>query len=297
MASFRIGILANHVKGSSNGFHRVAAWSACAAAASISVPSSFPKRTSHNSLKANYCSSPDRVSPLQRRVFCQSAVPGPSKVHFENERLRVTEVKLRPGESASLKYEFPHLRWEVVPAGPSQTPKPTFHDGGQSHALQTESGKEHREYVFEFLAPPKYGDREFKERQAAAWYHGSPGTEFMFENEYCVAYDFRVPAKGGDVGDMHQHIVDHFFVMLDLPCSLEVYVPQTDADLPAADRRVHNVRRVGSLDCPDESKSWRYYGEVGNGGFVDGKPKLGPAVHGVSNPGSQEFREYYIDLK
>lgn len=202
------------------------------------------------------------------------------------------------GETASSCFGFPHLRWEVLPAGVgTHTPKPTFHKAGEAHTMCAKPDAQHREYIFEFLRPPKYTDREFKVKQAAVWYHGMPGTEFMFENEYCVAYDFRIPANGGDKHDMHQHIVDHFFVMLDMPCSLEVYVPQTDDDLPAGDRRVHNVKRVGTLACPDIKTSWRYYGEAGQGGFVEGKPKLGAAVHGICNPGSQEFREYYLDLK
>lgn len=230
-------------------------------------------------------------------VRCESPAQG---IHalFENERLRVTEVRVLPGESAYTTYRFPHLRWEVLPAGRAATPKPTFHTGGESHSIcASRWSRGHREYVFEFLQPPKYTDLEFKQRQAACWYHGSPGTEFMFENEYCVAHDFRVRGKSGDKHDMHQHFVDHAIVMLDVPCNLDVFVPATEEDLPAADGRVHNVRFVGKLECPDLAASWRYYREMGTGGFVAGKPKLGPAVHGVSNPGSAEFREYYVDLK
>lgn len=221
----------------------------------------------------------------------------PACVHFANSRLRVTEIKLQPGESVSTRYGSPHLRWEALPPGGAETPRPTFHGAGQLHTLRAKPGAEHREYVFEFLVPPKYTQQEFREKQAATWYHGSPGTRCLFENEYCVAHDFRVPAQGGDEHDMHQHTVDHFFVVLDTPCSLDVYVPRSAGELPAADRRVRNVRRAGKLECRDAPTSWRYYPEEGDAGFVGGVPALGPAVHGVRNPGARELREYYVDLK
>lgn len=282
-----------------HGRRRVAAWGAAAAtatASSISIANIAPKDGLHGRFQASGTSSLVQGLLFPMNAFCHSQSSKEAQIHVENGRIRVTEVKVRSGHSASMSYKFPHLRWEVLPAGNSHTPKPTFHKADQSHTLQASHGRAHREYVFEFLKPPRYNEREFKERQAAVLYHGMPGSEFMFENEYCAAYDFRVPANGGDKHDMHQHICDHVFVMLDLPCSLEVYIPQ-NADLPAGDRRVHNVQHVGTLDCPDVSKSWRYYEEQGTGGFVNGKPKLGPAVHGVCNPNCQEFREYYIDLK
>eukprot|EP00931_Biecheleriopsis_adriatica_P061300 TRINITY_DN36856_c0_g1_i1.p1 TRINITY_DN36856_c0_g1~~TRINITY_DN36856_c0_g1_i1.p1 ORF type:complete len:292 (-),score=44.66 TRINITY_DN36856_c0_g1_i1:59-934(-) len=278
-------------------FRRVAAWSACTASASYGMVNYLSEDTPQKRFMSCPTSSVFQL-PLQGGMaLCQSKLNDVGHVHFQNERLRVTEVKVQAGGSATVSFDFPHLRWEVLPAGPTPTPQPVFYNAGQSHMLTAKHSAGHREYVFEFLGPPKYTDCEFKEKQAAAWYHGSPGTSFMFENEYCVAWDFRVPGTGGDKHDMHQHTVDHFFVTLDLPCSLEVYVPVSFADLPAADRRVHNVKYAGKLDCPDVSTSWRYFGETGSGGFVDGKPAFGPAVHGVCNPNCSEFREYYVDLK
>jgi len=277
-------------------FRRIAAWSTCAATVSIGIVNFSRNDTLKNRFQV--CSAAFAAVPLlSRPALCDSNLQDPGYVHFENERLCVTEVKLQPGESVETGYDFPHLRWEVLPPGSAQTPMPTFHSGGQSHILQAKAGTSYREYVFEFLGPPKYSDLQFKQKQAAAWYQGSPGTKFMFENEYCVAFDFRVPPYGGDEHDMHQHTVDHFFVILDLPGILEVYVPGTTADLPAADRKVHNVKFAGKLNCTDVATSWRYSGEVGDGGFVDGKPKFGAAVHGVCNPLPREFREYYVDLK
>jgi hypothetical protein len=276
-----------------------AAWSVAACSAGALSFATDGKTSSRRSDALHRIWNPifDQQSLFSKTIAHCSGEEGLGKVHFENRRLRVTEVKVKSGESASLRFDFPHLRWEVLPAGTAESPAPTFHFAGQSHVVCPKSIRGHREYVFEFLMPPKYTEKEFKQRQAAVWYHGSPGTKFMFENEYCAAFDFRVPGKGGDKHDMHQHTVDHFFVVLDLPSCLDVYVPQSDIDLPSADRRVHHVRYLCTLDCPDVSTSWRYFEEDGSGGFVDGKPKLGPAVHGVCNPRPEEFREYYIDLK
>eukprot|EP00928_Gymnodinium_smaydae_P050726 TRINITY_DN34298_c0_g1_i1.p1 TRINITY_DN34298_c0_g1~~TRINITY_DN34298_c0_g1_i1.p1 ORF type:complete len:308 (-),score=30.98 TRINITY_DN34298_c0_g1_i1:112-978(-) len=276
------------------GSRRSLAFSACAASAVFGT--SGLCRKDSDGLRRHRLLPCDAARPQKSPLRCADVEPS-SRPVFANDRIRVTEIQLQPDMSTSACFEFPHLRWKVLPPGCTQTPKPTFHSAGESHTMRSSAQAGHREFIFEFLCPPKYTDLEFKRRQAAAWYHGMPGSEFMFENEYCVAYDFRVPARGGDKHDMHQHTVDHFFVVLDLPCRLDVYVPETDADLPAADRRVHNVRHIGTLDCPDVATSWRYFAEAGNGGFVDGKPKLGPAVHGVCNPNAQEFREYYIDLK
>ena len=103
------------------------------------------------------------------------------------------------------------------------------------------------------------------------------GTKFMMENEYCSAWDFRVPGGAGEPGDMHQHIVDHCFVILDLPAKLNVYVPETADDVPGPDGIVKNFRYLCDLDCTDLATCYRYYGEPGDGGFVDGKPQFGPA--------------------
>lgn len=275
---------------------RAAALSTCAAATSSCVSwRNEDTRAADRSLRS--CPLRPQIPPCSNVAKCHNEAKAPGYLHFQNERLRITEVKLRPGESASMSFEYPHLRWEVLPTGCAQSPEPAFYTAGKSHTLSAEGGRAHREYVFEFLGPPKYTQQQYREKQAVAWYHGYPGTKFMFENEYCAAFDFRVPAKGGDIHDMHQHIVDHCFVLLDLPCSLEVYVPESENELPAADGRVQKVRYYGKLDCPDVSTSWRYFPEMGDGGFVDGKPNLGDAVHGVCNPSSSEFREYYIDLK
>ena len=38
------------------------------------------------------------------------------------------------------------------------------------------------------------------------------GTDLLFENEYCRAWDFYLPPGGGDAGEPHHHVLDYAFV-------------------------------------------------------------------------------------
>ena len=38
------------------------------------------------------------------------------------------------------------------------------------------------------------------------------GTDLLFENEYCRAWDLYLPPGGGDAGEPHHHVLDYAFV-------------------------------------------------------------------------------------
>ena len=227
----------------------------------------------------------------------------PSLLLFENDRIKVSDFRLRPTQTAVCKHEYPTVRWQVAYHGTAQhSIKITNND---SNLLKYEMGNVadrkvffveagtdweitnvsqdtvYRQIVFEFLSSkPKYSENEIQDMFAAAKYSTNVGTELAFENELCRCWDFYLdPSEGGGADTVHHHCLDYVFINI-APSRLLGIHPVTLSlddllfDSVSEDNQVtwNRIPRVAATDIS--------YAHGGKNGYDD-----------------RPMREYLIELK
>eukprot|EP00967_Tisochrysis_lutea_P036238 scaffold43598_cov30-Tisochrysis_lutea.AAC.3 len=149
-----------------------------------------------------------------------------ARVLFDNSRLRISDMRLAPGEAGGVEaHEFPTLRWQVgdgahrrLHAGKEEEPatvadKATFwvEPGEPFRVLNCGKG-EYRQICWEFKSPPRYTEEVVRKMLTEAKFTTDVGTALLFENSYCRAWDFCL-APGEDHSlEPHHHILDYAFV-------------------------------------------------------------------------------------
>jgi len=232
-------------------------------------------------------SSVQRLQRLARHVFSGAAsVPVASdglllKLLHENPRLRIYEARLPHGCQATVRHEFPTVRWAVLDVA-EPTPRPRFFDAGAVAKLG--GAAELRELVFEILQEPRFSDAELRQRLAVPVWPTGVGNELMLENRFVRMWDFR-SSKHMRKEDFHQHTLDNAFVIVGNG-KLHQFKPAADG----------SPVYVKSIEFQDGQVIWS---QVPNGGFSeDGSAANVPKdLHAVENAASTEFREYLIELK
>ena len=71
---------------------------------------------------------------------------------------------------------------------------------------------EWRQVCWEFKQRPRRSEAAVRALLSSAIYTTCVGTDLLFENEYCRAWDFYLPPGGGDAGEPHHHVLDYAFV-------------------------------------------------------------------------------------
>jgi len=143
-------------------------------------------------------------------------------VLFENPRLRITDVRLAPGEVGGLEtHAFPTLRWQVgqgrhrvgaEPEADVADKAVRWVAAGDSFICTNCGDGEYRQICWEFKAAPLRTEARVRELLEQATFTTDVGTELLFENEYCRAWDFSFPPGGGDARKPHHHVLDYAFV-------------------------------------------------------------------------------------
>ena len=110
-------------------------------------------------------------------------------------------------------------------------------DAGDSFKVTNCGSEEYRQIYWEFKAAPKRSEERVREMLKEAKFTTDVGTELLFENAYCRAWDFCLPPGGGDASKPHHHVLDYAFV----------YVAKGDAApyQPRMNTTVVNARPMG----------------------------------------------------
>lgn len=141
---------------------------------------------------------------------------------FCNERLTISLLSLAPAARHEHEHRHHTLRWLVGPATLTpDTPRlsnhlpdkhVSFHHPGSTYAVTNDGDDECVQLVFDILQPPHHTAHQVDQLLAAAIHPTDVGTDLLFENEWCRAWDFCLPPGGGDPLKPHHHVLDYAFV-------------------------------------------------------------------------------------
>lgn len=204
---------------------------------------------------------------------------------FENARVRVSDLRLPTLAALSLLHAFPTVRWQVDAgthrihgADPTPVKDKTvdFAEAGTIFDCQNVGNEEYRQIWVEIKEPPKRTDDEVRALLARAKFSTDVGTELLFENRYCRAWDFFLKPGAGDPADAHHHVLDYCFV----------YVA------PGRLLGSHADGRPGLFDSINEDNDVTWFdipdGAADDDGFAHG---------GKNGYEDRAMREYLLELK
>ena len=99
--------------------------------------------------------------------------PGDGKVLFENQRVRIHDIRVSSGQKKESHFSAPEtIVWKVLPNESEPTPLPVAYPPGSSTALSPG-----RFFVFEVLADkPKYSEKEINELLSAPSFASDVGS-------------------------------------------------------------------------------------------------------------------------
>ena len=144
-----------------------------------------------------------------------------TSVLFENDRIRISDMRLPPNTSGGLaKHEYPTVRWQVNEGVhnregiESQVPdkKVFWVNPGESFLVTNVGQNEYRQVTWEFKQPPKYSQAQVQALLDKAIFSTKVGTSLLFENSYCRVWDFYLEPGEGNFSDVHHHVLDYCFV-------------------------------------------------------------------------------------
>lgn len=197
-----------------------------------------------------------------------------ARVLFDNSRLRISDMRLAPGEAGGVEaHEFPTLRWQVgdgahrrLHAGKEEEPatvadKATFwvEPGEPFRVLNCGKG-EYRQICWEFKSPPRYTEEVVRKMLTEAKFTTDVGTALLFENSYCRAWDFCL-APGEDHSlEPHHHILDYAFVYVakgESPSDRDFQHP--NSPLAPSTFPYHTVRPASWIQCRRQTWVFRLH--------------------------------------
>jgi hypothetical protein len=215
---------------------------------------------------------------------------------FENDRVRISDLRLPPGESIKIALTFPTVRWQVGDAihqGAAANNKidervlvkdkhVTFEESGThceivnlGRALDDDSVS--RQIWFEIKQQqPRRSEEETQELLAKAIHTTNVGTELLFENRWCRVWDFYLEAGEGDPKLPHHHVLDYVYVYV-APGRLLGY---THDGTPGLFDSINDDGDVTFNDIPEGAEADVTY------------------AHGAKNGhNDRPMREYLVELK
>lgn len=101
---------------------------------------------------------------------------------------------------------------ELPPAERVADKRVTWAEAGSGFTVCNAGEGEWRQVCWEFKQRPRRSEAEVHALLSSAIYTTCVGTDLLFENEYCRAWDFYLPPGGGDAGEPHHHVLDYAFV-------------------------------------------------------------------------------------
>jgi len=154
---------------------------------------------------------------------CIAAIMVLPKLLFENERLRLSDLRLPAGESIQTTLTFPTVRWQVNPGchkGLDGQPVEVedkhviFDESGSDCHLENVGPGVYRQMWFEIKKDPSRTEEEVRKALSEAFYTTEVGTTLLLENRYCRVWDFYLEPGGGDPSAPHHHVLDYVFVYI-----------------------------------------------------------------------------------
>lgn len=145
------------------------------------------------------------------------------KLLFENERVRVSDLRLPAGESMQTSLNFPTVRWQVDEGWQKGLDGETvkvddkhviFDDSGTGCNIENIGKDNYRQIWFEIKQEPSRTEEEVKRALSEAVYTTDVGTKLLLENRYCRVWDFYLEPGGGDPSVPHHHCLDYVFVYI-----------------------------------------------------------------------------------
>lgn len=145
------------------------------------------------------------------------------KLLFENERVRVSDLRLQVGERIQSTLQYPTVRWQVD-SGYQRGPRReairvddkhvVFDYAGQACDIENvcKNGHVYRQVWFEIKKDPSRTEEEVQKVLASAVHSTDVGTELFLENRWCRVWDFYLDPDGGNPLEPHHHVLDYVFV-------------------------------------------------------------------------------------
>lgn len=139
------------------------------------------------------------------------------RVLFDNDRVRISDLRLPPGASFSTTFIFPTVRWQVDEGldktGPIADKEVFFEEPTAKRELHNASADTmFRQVWFELKQPPRRSEEKTKELLSSALYSTEVGTKLLFENKWCRVWDFCLGIGEGDPSSPHHHVLDYVYV-------------------------------------------------------------------------------------
>jgi hypothetical protein len=155
---------------------------------------------------------------------------------FENDRVRVSDLRLNQGESIRHTLKYSTVRWQVddgiqlVTTSEEENhqssnknemkqikkvvPDKTvvFENPNTVCDIVNGGGDIFRQVWFEIKQEPRRSEEETRRILDSAIYSTDVGTELLFENRYCRVWDFFLEPGAGDPSQPHHHVLDYVFV-------------------------------------------------------------------------------------
>jgi hypothetical protein len=163
---------------------------------------------------------------------------------FENDRVRVGDLRLKQGESIRHTLEYPTVRWQVDEGIQLVQEEEEYDDDNNNLSTITSQGSftkiirdktvifedsdtlchivnggsdVFRQVWFEIKQEPKNrSEDETRKLLDNAIYTTDVGTELLFENKYCRVWDFYLEPGGSadptPTTKSHHHVLDYVFV-------------------------------------------------------------------------------------
>ena len=101
---------------------------------------------------------------------------------------------------------------ELPPAEHVADKRVTWAEAGSGLTVCNAGKGEWRQVCWEFKQRPRRSEAVVRALLSSAIYTTCVGTDLLFENEYCRAWDFYLLPGGGDAGEPHHHVLDYAFV-------------------------------------------------------------------------------------
>jgi hypothetical protein len=209
-----------------------------------------------------------------------------STVLFENDRIRISDFRLAPGESGGLaEHLHPTIRWQVGngmhqrgnEAPSSVADKHIFWvDAGSAFVCTNCGESEYRQICWELKQAPKRDEAEVRRLLDSALYSTDVGTELLFENAYCRVWDFFLEPGAGDLAVPHHHVLDYVFVYV-APGRL---LGSFHDGSPGLFDSINDDNDVTWFDIPDGAAQDVSFAHGGKNGYDD-----------------RPMREYLVELK
>lgn len=143
------------------------------------------------------------------------------KLLFENDRVRVSDLRLSPGDSIQTTLSFPTVRWQVDEGwhqGPNgqrikvDDKKVLFEEAGAECSIENVGDILYRQVWFEIKKEPLRTEEQVQKILNNAVYSTNVGTTLLLENRWCRVWDFYLKPGEGDPMVPHHHVLDYVFV-------------------------------------------------------------------------------------